>query len=106
MNYTFTFINSPKIPNTFSNQIITKITTTILKMFLILESIGMYVLTSHSRTPTIINTSNTVISGIEFIFLDLVKCISFYTNIFYTIIRMCYRITLRLECFATINILK
>ena len=42
----------PNTPKTLSNQRTTTTTTTILRICLILPSIGMYVLTSQSRTPT------------------------------------------------------
>ena len=55
--FTRTWEMGPRIPNACSNQMITAITTTILSRLLILASIGMKLLMSHSSTPTTINTS-------------------------------------------------
>jgi hypothetical protein len=42
----------PNAPNALNNQRITMTTTTTFRIFLIFPSIGMYVLISHSTTPT------------------------------------------------------
>lgn len=47
-------------PLILNNQIITKIITTIFKIFLILASIGIYELTKYNTTPITTNTINTV----------------------------------------------
>ena len=51
------------------------ITTTAFKIVFILPSMGMNVLTSHSRTPATINTSKIVNSGIIIIFKYISKVI-------------------------------
>ena len=49
------------------------ITTTAFKIVLILPSMGMNVLTSHSRTPATINTSKIVNSGIIIIIFKYIS---------------------------------
>lgn len=56
--YTCMPIRESNSPNDLRSQIITRITTTMLNILLIFPSMGMYVLTSHRSTPTIIITSN------------------------------------------------
>ena len=58
------FVKLPQTPNTFSNQITTTITTTAFKIALIVPCIGIYLLISHSTTPTAIRTRIIVIIGI------------------------------------------
>jgi hypothetical protein len=45
-------------PKTFKSHTTTPITTTALKIDLIDPAIGMKLLTSHNRTPTMIKTIN------------------------------------------------
>jgi hypothetical protein len=60
-------------PNTRNNQITSTMTTTALRILLILLSIGIYELMSQRNTPTMINTSKMVTKGITFV-LELVSC--------------------------------
>ncbi len=53
-------------PNALSNHRTTTITTTTFRIFLILASMGIYVLINQSSTPTTINTITMLISGIIF----------------------------------------
>ena len=54
-----------KIPKTFSSHITTTITTTMLSMFLIFESIGIYLFTNHKRKPATMRMIRTLIKGID-----------------------------------------
>ena len=56
-----------RIPKTLSSQTIRTITTTTFKIVLMLRSIGIKELMSHSRTPTTMITSKIVNSGINII---------------------------------------
>lgn len=58
------FIVPPHIPNTFRSHIITTIITTIFKMDLIDEAIGMKRLMSQSIRPTTTKVIITVIKGV------------------------------------------
>lgn len=67
--YTLIEEREPKIPNTFSNQTIINITTTILRMLFILPSIGMYLLMRYRITPATIRTNSIVNIGILILFM-------------------------------------
>jgi hypothetical protein len=55
-----------KIPKTLRSHTIRTINTTILSMLLILLSIGINLLTSHRRKPTMMITIRTLIKGMGF----------------------------------------
>jgi hypothetical protein len=63
-------------PNALRSQIITTITTTTFKIFLIVPSMGMYELTSHRRTPATIKTSIIVKS-------DIINLFKFNSKVIY-----------------------
>lgn len=56
-----------KAPVTLSNQMIKNIIVAILRIRLILPSIGIYVLTKYKTTPVIIRTKNIVNNDIVFV---------------------------------------
>ena len=88
------FIKELKRPNTLRSQMIITMTTTMLNILLILASIGMYVLTSHKRTPAIINTSRTVNKGM----MILVKRYS--SKVRYRIAKMLIQFLIRVTSFT------
>lgn len=61
-------LKKAKAPVTLSNQIIKNIIVAILRIRLILPSIGMYVLTKYKTTPVIIRTKKIVNNDILFLF--------------------------------------
>ncbi len=54
-----------KTPKTLSSHITITINTTMLSMFLIFESIGIYLFTSHRRKPTTMRIIRMLIKGID-----------------------------------------
>lgn len=61
------FVRPVNRPKTFNNQIIKMIITTMLRIFLIVASIGIRLLTAHSKTPI---TTRTKITPIKLILLN------------------------------------
>jgi hypothetical protein len=66
-----TFDREPNRPNPLANHNITKITTTIFKMFLIFPSMGIYEFMSHKTTPIKLRVMRTDINDI-FVLLSLI----------------------------------
>jgi len=60
-------VREEKSPKTFSSQITTRITTTTFRILLIFRSMGIYELTSQSKTPTTISTIKMLSKGIKMV---------------------------------------
>src|SRR5271154_5583390 len=58
------------MPNAYNSQTTTQTTTTALRIFLIFPSIGIYVLTNQSNTPTTIRVTTREISDIRYLHFE------------------------------------
>jgi len=79
IGYTLILVREENKPNTFSNQITTKITTTTFRILFIFRSMGIYELTSQSKTPTTISTIKTFSKGIK-MSLNVYSKLSYFTK--------------------------